>query len=232
MFNKPAPKTVSVRNGKIWSPARNEWLGDQAGFEAFQRYDHTRAIGAVTSVFEAPQLVSILQSERHKQNLTFPMLGSLRYVMIDPSIVTVFGHAVGLNNVDGEFTYRPYTFVLTERHFSIALPVPFVKRIASERDELRTYAASCFVTGANFDIRAVAYHFVHGKLTYMYWGIRGKPLSNTRVVVGKNIAEFMEETKAEFNVEWSGTLQLRTPPPPEYGIPLDKWRMGTDTKRQ
>ena len=229
MFNSPVPKIIRVTDGKASPPVRAAWIGDQSAFEAFQRYRLTKAVASVASVFEAAQLITIQQSEKHHNNMTFEMLGALRYVIIDPAVETVFGLGVAANNIDGDFQFRSHTFMLTERKFSIALPDRFLAKAVPERDELRMYAASCFVMGRGFDVQGLAYHFVHGKVTYMYWGKRGQPLSMARVIAGKNIEEFMHETKDEFGIEWTGTLTLRTSPPKDYGIAANKWKINAPT---
>ena len=86
------------------------------------------------------------------------------------------------------------------------------------------YAASCLVSDPKCEVQAVAYHYLSGKVTYMYWGKKGEPLMNARTVTGKNIVEFVEETKHEFGIEWMGTVISRTTPPADYGVPPNRWQ--------
>jgi hypothetical protein len=78
--------------------------GDQAAFEAFQRYRHSHPSAAT------PQL-----------------LDALRYVIMDPRIGSVFGFEVSVHNADGEFRYRDYAITLTEQQFFLAFPTVFLR---------------------------------------------------------------------------------------------------------
>jgi len=226
MFNKPIPKIVRIRDGNAQPPAKTAWIGDHDGFEAFQRRGGLRGgDSSLVSTFEKPQLISVRKSESHRDNMAFPMLGTLRYVIMDPTIRSIFGDAVVANNVDGSFQYRSYTVLLAERQVPLVLPKGFLDRMAPELEELRSYSAACFVTDPACLVQALAVHFVAGKLTHLYSGPKGDPLGNGKVITGKNIEEVMEMTKAEFAAEWIGTLTLRKPPPPDYGIPAHRWRM-------
>lgn len=223
LFNRPSPKIIPIREGDIQTAIKAAWIGDHGAFEAFQKYSSRTLKAGISSSFEAPKLVSTRRSESHRQNVTFPMLGALRYVIIDPDVETVFGAGVAVNNVDGAFQYRSYAIVLGERPSHILVPPTFARKIAPELAELRDYAATCFVTDPKAARQAVAYHYVRGKLTHMYSGERGRPLATAQIFTDMNIEQFFESTKQEFG-DWTGMLALRTAPPAEYGIPVNRWR--------
>src|SRR5690242_3021118 len=115
LFNRPSPKMVPIRQGKPLTPTKAAWLGDQAAFEAFQRYAARPPLSHLTSSYEVPQLVARTESEAHRKNETFPMLGTLRYVLIDPAVPSVFGSGVAVNNVDANFQFRSYAFKIDVR---------------------------------------------------------------------------------------------------------------------
>jgi hypothetical protein len=221
LFNKPVPKIVAVRNGRIFPPAPVEWIGDKLAFEAFQKYRRSRA-GA--SAMEDLGIMTTQTSEAYANNVTFDLLGTLRRVMLDPQITSVFGFGVAVNNVDGFFSYRSYAFILKQREISLALPMNLLREMAPELVELRDFAVSCFVSDPSGAVQAIALHFPQGMLTFMYFASRGRPLAQVRIVASKNIKEFMTETTAELGISWIGRVVLRRLPPPEYGIPINEWR--------
>jgi hypothetical protein len=145
LFNKPVPKIVQIRRGRIYLSMKTAWIGDQAAFEAFQRYRHSHPSASVTSVFEKVLMFSTHETVTHHDNATPQLLDALRYVIMDPRIESVFGFEVSVHNADGEFRYRDYAITLTEQQFSLAFPTVFLREKAPERDELRNYAASCFI---------------------------------------------------------------------------------------
>jgi hypothetical protein len=226
LFNRPIPKIVAVRAGRVMQPQQTAWIGDHAAFEVVQRNKHSAAARAARLPFESTQIMSTLESEAHPDNATYPLLAQLQDVITDTTVASVFGFGVAINNVDGVFQYRAYTLVLAQKEIGLLLPAEFILRTAAERAEAVNYSACCFVTQSDSDIAAVAYHFPYGKLTYMYWGKKGALLENYRPYTGKNIQEFVDETREEFSITaWRGTVQLRRPPPPDYGIPVEKWRI-------
>ena len=226
-FNRPA-KIIPIKGGRECMVTKHAWIGDHDGFEAFQRYQQEpQARASVASFLESLYISTTRQSESRRDNMTFAMLGTLRYVILDRNVESVFGSEVAVNNVEGTFQYRSYTFVLGERPISLMLPSSFVTATMPERAELQNFGSSCFVTDPKCAIQGIAYHFVHGKLTYLYWGNCGEVLSNGRVISDKNLQEFLDLTKEEFGTEWIGQISLRAPPPPDYGIPADRWSLST-----
>ncbi len=221
LFHKPVPKVVAIRDGRVFPTQSTAWIGDQSAFGAFQQHRHSRS-GA--SRMEMPLIQTVQPSEANPDNTTFAMLGALRNVLIDTNIASVFGFGIAVNNLEGFFSYRSYTFILAEREISPVLPISVLRQIAPERVELKEYAASCFVSHPAGVVQAVAFHFPRGRLTYMYFGTRGKPLTEVRTITTKNIKEFMADTAAEFAISWIGVVTLRTRPLPEYGVPLNEWR--------
>lgn len=225
-FNRPAPKIAKISQGAISSciSGGTAWIGDHDAFSAFQKYRASRKGFSVTSSLEDLNLVSIQLSEEHPQNKTFDLLGTMRFVILDPSIRTVFGEGVAVNNVDKEFRYRSFTWVLGEKRSSLILPRSHLDATAPERRELRNYAASCFVTELGSSVQGVAYHYLAAKVTYFYWGHLGQPLVNARVFTDKTWEEFKSATEGEFGVKWIGMLVARTMRPDAYGLPPSKWR--------
>jgi hypothetical protein len=75
-----------------------EWIGDQAGFEAFQEFRQTRTPAV-------PYIVPMLATDREveaKMRLpTFDMIGSLREVIQRKDVPSVFGHPVAVSNANG-----------------------------------------------------------------------------------------------------------------------------------
>lgn len=225
-FNRPAPKIVKISEGAI-SPCisgRTAWIGDRDAFSAFQKYRTSRRGHSVTSHLEDLNLVSIQLSEENPQNKTFELLGTMRFVILDSSIKTVFGEGVAVNNVDKEFRYRSFAWVLAEKRSSLILPKSHVDATAPERSELRNFAASCFVTVPGSSVQGIAYHYLAAKITYFYWGSLGQPLVNVRIFTDKTWEEFKSATEAEFGVKWVGMLVTRTMRPDAYGLPPSKWR--------
>jgi hypothetical protein len=204
--------------------ARTAWIGDHAAFEHFQRYRGDREIRRVTSSLEIPLMFTGKPSERDPDNVTFKMIAAMRYVLLDKGLPNVFGHAVGVSNADGGFEYRPYAFVLDELRSSLALPPGLLQRLAPELQELREYSASCFVTTPTSPRQGVAFHYLRGKVTYIYHGDRGAPLSNYTVARNMNADEFMALMRAEGCTDWSGQIASRVPPPAGYGIDATRWR--------
>jgi hypothetical protein len=223
LFNKPSPKIVAIREGRMFAPASSGWLGDHAAFDAFQRYRHTREPRPVASQFEALQVMTH-ESERNPKNVTQMLIGAMRYVLIDPTIDSVQGSCVAVNNVEGHFTYRQYALLLSERRSTIILPSASEPASLAERAELREYAESCFITSPDSQIQGVAFHFAVGRVTHMHWGQPGGPLTNARVIGGMNIEEFERLTLAEYGAQWRGIVALRTPPPAEYGALQRPWQ--------
>lgn len=226
LFNRPSPKMVPIREGEPQAPVKGAWLGDQSAFEVFQHYASRPPLSNLTSAYEVPQLVTNAESEAHRKNETFSMLGTLRYVLIDSAVPSVFGSGVAANNVDGTFQFRSYAFKLDVRPANILVPPSFARRLAPEIVEIRNYAASCLVTKPDAPMQGVAYHYAHGKLTYMYSGQRGHALSNAKVFNDMNVEQFIAATRGEFG-EWFGSVVLGVPPPASYGIPRHRWKIST-----
>ncbi len=222
MLNKPTAQIVRIRNG-LHERLDVAWIGDRDAYEAFQSYRYHRSGPQVASRYEVPKLLTLHQSERNPNNATFPLLGPFRYVLLDPKISSVFGSGVAVNNVDGFFQYRSYAEVLDEKPVDLILPPSIQRQIDAERDELKNYALSCFVSNSAAAIQVVAFHFPQGSLTHLYWGTRGQSLSNARVVSAQNAQQLMDAAKAEFGSELVGPMAIRRPPTSMYGVPLHRW---------
>jgi hypothetical protein len=225
MFQPPSLRLIRIADGKDSSGiAHTAWIGDHAAFEHFQRYRNNRESQQVTSNLEVPLMFTGKASERDPDNVTFKMIAAMRYVLLDKRLPNVFGHAVGVSNADGGFEYRPYAFVLDELRSSLALPSDFLQRLAPELQELREYSASCFVTTLASSRQGVAFHFMRGKVTYIYYRDRGAPLTRYTVARDMNAEEFMALMRAEGCTDWSGQIASRLPPPLNYGIAADRWK--------
>ena len=161
MFAKPMPKLVKIANGREASSlSQTAWIGDRDAFEQFQSYRNDKERKSITSGFEVPLLVTNKELELLSDSVTFKLIAAMRYVIIDRGVPHVFGQAVGVSNVDGDFNYRPYAFVLDELRLSLLLPNALIRRITPELQELREFAASCFVTGAASKRQGIAFHFM------------------------------------------------------------------------
>jgi len=223
LFDKPLPRLVVVRDGERKTGATG-WIGDKAAFEAFQKYRSQRHGGPHVSSHEDFNIVTHSNNEANPNNKAFNLLGAMRFVMLDPAVRSAFGFAATVNNLDGEFRFRNYTFVLGDKVPSIILPEQLVQKISPDLEELREFAQSCFVSVPGSAKRALAYHFPRGKLTYMFWAEDGPILDCTRCVLGKNLDEFNAMTRTEMGIEWQGSLVLRTEPPASYGIDRKRWK--------
>lgn len=224
LLNKPMPKIVRIRDGTV-NQCDVGWIGDKAGYEAFQRYkSRSGARPSVVSSLEVPQLVSIHDSESQEKNHTFQLLGALRYVLLDSNVPSVFGSGVALNNVDGHFQFRSYALVLDEQRWSLTVTPQVTQREQSERAELRNYAFSCFVASSSANSQVVAFHFPEGSLTHLYSGPIGKVLEKAEVIPNMNIQQLQMMAKQRFGVELWGPMALRHPPSAMYGVPLNMWQ--------
>ncbi|MGB8278171.1 MAG: hypothetical protein WCF20_09635 [Methylovirgula sp.] len=224
MIRNPVLRMVKIADGKEHSShSHTAWIGDHDGFEQFQRYRNDQESRRITSELEVPLMLTNNESELSPESVTFNLIAAMRYVIIDPNLPHVFGHAVGMSNAGGGFEYRSYAFVLDERKLSLALPNTFMQRIDPELQELREYSASCFVTTAASPRQGIAFHFLRGKLTYIYFGDRGAPLSECRIARSMNAEEFMAMMQAEGCTDWSGQIASRLPPPQGYGIDPNRW---------
>jgi hypothetical protein len=223
MLRRPTLRLVKIANGEVGTGlGLTAWIGDHDAFAEFQRYRNDRRSRRVAH--EIPLLLTHKQSESNPDNATVDMIGSMRRILLDRRLPHVFGHAVGVNNVDGGFEYRPYAFVLDERRSSLLLPDAFLHRLEPESRELRDYSASCFVTTATSPRSAVAFHFMRGKITYIYHGDRGAPLAHYTLARAMNVDEFMEMMRAKGCTDWTGQVVTRTPPTPDYGIAPHRWQ--------
>ena len=222
MFQRPVLRLVRIANGGVSSGlAHTAWIGDQTAFEHFQRRRNGRESPSASSIFEVPLMFTDRASERDPDNVTFTMIDAMRYVL---DLRHVFGHAVGVSNADGRFEYRQHAFVLDERRSLLSLPASFLQQLAPELHELREYSMSCFVTTHASPRQAVAFHFLRGKVTYIYHGDRGAPLTRYTVARDMNAEEFMTLMRAEGCTDWSGQLLSRLPPPSDYGIAANHWK--------
>jgi hypothetical protein len=226
LLHHPVAKIVKISDGRIYHPSQTAWIGDKNAFELFQRYRTEKTSGPAASRFEVPLISTTKESEKNAQNSTFDLIGALRYVLLDSSTPSVFGDVVAINNVEGHFEYRSYNVILDTHHVPLLLPRQVMDKLVPELEEIRKYSVSCFVTAHDASIQGVAVHFMHGKLTHLYWGRSGGLLSNARVIVGKNIEEVFALTKAELGIaSWIGQIMARVPPDAAYGIPKERWKI-------
>jgi hypothetical protein len=223
MFQGQTSKLIRITGGQTGNGlAHSAWIGDHSAFELFQAYRNDRERRPVVSALERPLLLTAKETELSA--VTFKMIAAMRYVVLDSALPSVFGDIVAVSNADGEFEYRPYAFLLDEMRTSLALPRPLLARIEPELQELREYAASCFVTVRSSPRQGIAFHFLRGKLTFIYHGKRGEPLTSAVVAKDKNAEEFMELMRAEGCTEWEGQIASRLPPPKDYGIAAERWK--------
>jgi hypothetical protein len=221
LFNKPIARIVKIHTGTT-SPGKHAWIGCHAAFTAFQAH-RNEPRSRIQSPLGAAQVFS-----NETSALTRPMgiqINAMRCVIDDRVIPSVFGHCVAINNVGGSFKYLSYGLVLGLRN--MWLPTPDLKALDDPQfQELNTFAVSCFVADPNPTWQAIAYHYMQGKVTYLYYGRNGHPLSQARIVRDKNIKEFLQVISDELGIRWIGAVFSRNVPPNEYGMSLDQWRSG------
>jgi hypothetical protein len=230
LFARPVSKIIPIRDGRIYRPTLVAWLGDQQAFEAFQEYRTNKAATKVNPLTSTLYISTNKTEEQHPDNVTFELLGALRYVIMDADVSSAFGMPVAVNNVGGRFEYRSYSFYLSRRPLNLILPKEEVERLRAEDRESSEYAASCYVATPESHKDGVAFHFVRGKLTYLYWGERGQLLANFVVLTNKNIDEVLAFAEGGFGLKLVGSISLRTPPPSDYGIPESKFKQITFNK--
>lgn len=215
----PLSKLALISSGTITQNRPSEWIGDQAGFEAFQDFRHNRK---PILPFVSEMMGTNKESEAKQP--TFDMIGSMGSVIRRQDVPSVFGHPVGMSNVDGQFEFRSYWSTLEEKpSFQIPAgsnPMEVLSQIA----ESQQYAFSCFVSSPSDPIQAVAFHYMRGKITYVYHGDLGAPLDNFVLYRDLNVIEVGERAKQDLRLNWVGGISSRTGQPPGYGIPPEQWR--------
>jgi hypothetical protein len=163
-FGPPLSKFALISGGEIIQNRTTEWIGDQAGFEAFQQFRQNRLTG-----------------------LTF----------IDPMLTT-----------GQQSEARLPTFLV----------------VLSQIAEAQQYSFSCFVNSPGDPVQAVAFHYLRGKITYVYHGNPGELLDKFTLYEGLNVIDLGKRIHQELGVNWIGSVSSRTGMPPDYGVPADQWR--------
>jgi len=215
MFNKPVQKIVRISGGRPYMKVQAAYIGDKDGFEQFQYFREHRTIhGAFPKTMF---LTTALESEAIKGNPTFVNVGAMHRVVNEAEVPSVFGDAIAANNVDGYFRYRPYSVLVSPNIPKVGLPAGYMERARSELNEDVNYALSCFVSDPGAANMGIAMHHVFGKLTHLYSADAGQPLTLTEIIRNSNIKEFTDAFAHGYG-EWRGTVNLRRPPPSEYGL--------------
>jgi len=218
-FGPPLSKFALISGGEIIQNRTTEWIGDQAGFEAFQQFRQNRLTGLT---FIDPMLTTGQQSEARLP--TFDMIGSMRSIIERRNVPSVFGHPVAISNVDGAFGFRSYTVTLEEKQsFTMPNNVPPLV-VLSQIAEAQQYSFSCFVNSPGDPVQAVAFHYLRGKITYVYHGNPGELLDKFTLYEGLNVIDLGKRIHQELGVNWIGSVSSRTGMPPDYGVPADQWR--------
>jgi len=73
--------------------------------------------------------------------------------------------------------------------------------------EAQRYAFSCFVNTPGDASDAIAFHYMRGKITYVYYGRPTGPLTNFVLHKNLNVLELLEWAKAELGVIGLGAFQ-------------------------
>jgi hypothetical protein len=97
-------------------------------------------------------------------------------------------------------------------------------RILSQIAEAQQYSFSCFVSSPGDAVQAVAFHYLRGKVTFVYYGSIGTLLDKFVLYRGLNVIELGEKAKQDLGVNWIGSISSRTGLPPGYGVPADQWK--------
>ena len=220
-FGPPLSKLALVADGTIKQNRTTEWIGDKDGFEAFQEFRQKRES-------TLPHIKTMLGTSRKIEAEgklpTFDMIGTMRTVIERDDVPSVFGHPVGINNVTGSFEFLNYTVTLEElSSFEVPATVS-PARVLGQIAEAQAYAFSCFVNSPGDASDAVAFHYMRGKFTYVYYGKAGEPLSNFVLYKDMNVLEIGERAQADLGVTWVGGITSRTGLPIGYGVPADQWR--------
>ncbi|MFT4117475.1 hypothetical protein [Bradyrhizobium sp.] len=218
-FGAPLFKLAKISNNEVRQNRTFEWIGDQAGFENYQRFRTERVDPAV------PHFSTMISSTRPSERgtPTFDMVGCVRDVILGRRVHSVFGHPVAISNADGAFELRSYAITLEEK--SLAMPDgAALDTFLRQLSEARAYSFSCFVGSTGDTTNAVAFHYMRGKVTYVYYGQPGHALTGYKSFTGLNIVEMGETTRAEYGISWIGAIGSRTGVPADYGIPASAWR--------
>lgn len=224
LLNKPVAKIVEIADGRIKVQARVAWLGEQEGFDSFQAHRNDPNGGSVGSKYAAPMLGTSRKSEATKNNVTFQLVGAMRYVIQEPKVYSVSGEVVAVNNVDGQFEYRQYSYWLSPKRLSLLVPEEIAQQLRAEIQESANYSISCFVSGSGAKRRGIAYHYLFGKITHLFSeNPHDGVLEFENSFSELNIEEFKDATESEFGI-WEGTIQLTRLPPNNYGTAPTKWR--------
>jgi hypothetical protein len=220
-FGAPLSKLALISDGIIRQGRTTEWIGDKVAFEAFQGFRLNR---------EPPlpyidiKLGTNREIEAKGKLPSFDMIGSMRTIIERADVPSVFGHPVGINNALGSFEFLNYTVTLEEKaSFKLPRgvnPAQVMSRIA----EAQNYAFSCFVSSPADPNQAVAFHYMRGKVTYIYWGKSGEPLTNFVLHRDLNAIELGEWALTELAVKWIGSITSRAGIPANYGIPTNQWQ--------
>jgi len=187
-FGAPLFKLAKISEGVVRQGRSVEWIGDHAGFSAFQEFRAKRVDPTIP--FIAPKLHSLRKSEM--KSPCFDMIGTMRNVIAQADVQGVFGHPVAASNLENVFEFVSYGISLEENtsfksDSNIDLP-----KLAGQLAEARSYAFSCFISSPNDRTRAIAFHYMRGKITYVHFGAPSEPLTNFVRLDGLNVIELQQ----------------------------------------
>ena len=106
-----------------------------------------------------------------------------------------------MNNCGGNFEFRNYTTTLEEMAGFIVPPATDPIAVLNHVVEAKQYALSCLVSSAGDAMQAVAFHYLRGKVTFVYYGKFGEPLSNFILYKDMNVLEIIRGGPASFGPE-------------------------------
>jgi hypothetical protein len=218
-FGAPLYKFAKVAEGTIRQNRSVEWIGDHSGFRAFQDFREKRSDPSIP--FITPMLHTGRESEM--KSPCFDMIGTMRDVIGRNTIRAVFGHPVAVSNVDGAFEFSSYGVFLEENR-SFKLPAGSTPlQVVGQIREAQQYSFSCFVSSPGDSMRAVAFHYLHGKVTYIYFGPQWDALTNFVRLDGMNVLDLQQYATEQLGIHWIGAVNSRTGVPADYGVPESQW---------
>jgi hypothetical protein len=144
LFNFPAKRIVKISGGQITKPMGCVWIGDKAAFEVFQRNRKVRVGNGV--IPQGMQITTNLETEAHRDNHLFDLVGTLHKTISAGGQEAVFGDVVAANNVEGEFRFRPYSIMLKPQDGLHRFGSAQLARAQAELSEDLNFSASAFIS--------------------------------------------------------------------------------------
>jgi hypothetical protein len=97
-------------------------------------------------------------------------------------------------------------------------------QVLADIAEAKSYTLSCFTNTVSDARQAVIFHYMRGKITYVYHGAPSCPLTDFILFRDLNILDLKERVKTDLGINLTGGIHSRTGVPADYGVPADQWR--------